>query len=205
MSPADRTRARRHLCRSDPVLATVIRRVGPCGLVPHEDEDLFELLLRAIASQQLSARAGQTIHGRVLALLPPGGPPRAADLLTLTPDQLRSTGLSRMKCAFVHDLARHVVTGGLDLAGLRGLPDAEVVAALTRVKGIGRWSAEMFLIFSLGRPDVLPVDDVGVLRAVQQLYGLRIRPDVRRLERLAQPWQPWRSVACWYLWRMLDA
>jgi DNA-3-methyladenine glycosylase II len=204
MTPAELARARRHLSRHDDALAPLIRRIGGCRLVVHDDGDLFELLLRAIASQQLSARAGQTIYGRLRALLPPGGTPRAADVLALAPDALRATGMSRMKCAFVHDLARHVAGGDLDLAALRHLPDAEVIAALTRVKGIGRWSAEMFLIFSLGRPDVLPVDDVGVLRAVQQLYGLRTRPTAARLERLAEPWRPWRSVACWYLWRMLD-
>jgi DNA-3-methyladenine glycosylase II len=207
MTPADLARARRHLRRADPILAEAMRRVGPCDMLARADSDLFEALVRAITSQQLSTKAADTIFGRVRSAAgdgTPGVPLRPRAVLEVPPERLRACGLSGRKVEYVHGLARAVEDGALPLDHLRSMSDEDAMAALTSVRGIGRWSAEMILIFRLLRSDVLPVDDVGILRAAQRLYRLRTRPTPRRLERLAEPWRPWRSVACWYLWATLD-
>lgn len=204
MTPDGYARARRLLMRRDPVLADIIRRAGPCGLgAVREAFDPFQMLVRAIVSQQLSAKASTTIHGRLVALMP-GSNPTAAALAQLTDEQLRTAGISRQKAGYLRDLSDKVATGAVPLGDLDVMTDDDVIASLTRVKGIGRWTAEMFLIFRLLRPDVLPVDDLGIVMAVKKAYGLRKAPTPDRLRKLAEPWRPYRSIACWYLWRSLD-
>jgi 3-methyladenine DNA glycosylase/8-oxoguanine DNA glycosylase len=162
-------------------------------------------LLRALVSQQLSVKAAATIFSRVLALLPGDDVcPRPEAVLQLSPETLRGAGLSRQKASYLHDLSARVVAGTLRLDELDGLSDEEVMTALTAVKGVGRWTAEMILIFPLGRPDILPVDDVGVLRSIQNVYGLRRRPSEKQVLRMGERWKPYRSIASWYLWAALD-
>jgi len=158
--------------------------------------------VRAITGQQLSTKAASTIYGRLVALMPGGVTPEA--LASLTDEQMRTVGMSRQKIAYFRDLASHALSGALPLSALDEMSDDDVIAALTRVKGIGRWSAEMFLMFRLHRPDVLPVDDLGIVNAVKNVYRLRKRPTADRIRKIGEPWRPYRSVACWYLWRSLD-
>ena len=199
----DYAAARKHLMRSDPVLGGLLKSLGPCGLEQTRRIDRFAMTVRSIVSQQLSVKAASTIHDRLLAAI---GAARATPdaILALDGDRMRACGLSWAKVASVRDLATKVTDGSLALESLDTLDDEAVVEALTSVKGIGRWSAEMFLIFRLGRPDILPVGDVGVQRAMRRLYGLRKHPSPARMTALARPWRPYRSVACWYLWRSLD-
>jgi DNA-3-methyladenine glycosylase II len=200
----DYARARRHLMRHDPRLGVLVKKFGRCGLEDTSaDSDRFGLLVRSIISQQLSAKAAMTIHGRVLAALE-AERATPAGILAIAENRLRASGLSRAKVAGVRDLATKVTDGSLALDALDALDDDDVIARMTQVRGIGRWSAEMFLIFRLGRPDILPVADVGVQRAMRALYGLRKHPSPSRMAELARPWRPYRSVACWYLWRSLD-
>ena len=194
-------RAVRHLRRSDPVLADVIRRVGPCRFVPRNNGTHFEALARAIVYQQLSGSAASTIHGRVTEVL--GGVTPEAVLATADAP-LRAAGLSRQKIAYMRDLASRVGSGELDLRGIHELPDEDIITAVCSVKGIGRWTAHMFLMFQLGRPDVLPELDLGVRKAVQREYGMRKLPSTDRLVKLGRRWAPFRSVASWYLWRSLE-
>ena len=195
--------ARRHLVRADPVLGALITRLGPCGLGHGRARDPFQALLRSIVSQQLSVKAADTIFGRLLALFP-NGRPDPARLLVFQDEELRTVGLSGQKSRYMRDLATRVLDGRLRLARLDALPDETVVEALTEVKGIGRWTAEIFLMFTLGRLDVLPTDDLGLQNAAHRVYGLRRRPAPRQLRRMGDAWRPYRSVACWYLWRSLD-
>ena len=203
MSFDDFARARRALMRRDPVLAPVIRKYKHRTILDTPSLDPFSALVRTITSQQLSTKAAATIHGRILALMP-GGVATPDAIERTTDEQLRAAGLSRQKIAYVRDLAKHAANGELPLHSLNTLGDEEVIAAITRVKGLGRWSAEMFLMFRLHRADVLPVDDLGIVVAVQRLYGLRKRPKPDRLRKIAEPWRPYRTVACWYLWRSLE-
>jgi DNA-3-methyladenine glycosylase II len=203
VTPADYQRARRILLRRDPVLASLIRRHGPCGLAAAQRADHFSALARAITGQQLSTKAATTIYGRMVQLMP-GGAPTVAAFACIDDDALRAAGMSRQKTAYLRDLCDKVSSGALDLAALDALPDEAVIEALVQVKGIGRWSAEMFLIFRLHRPDVLPVGDLGIVVAVQRAYRLRARPKPDRLRKIGESWRPYRSVACWYLWRSLD-
>ena len=199
----DYDRARRHLIRHDPRLGVLVKQLGPCGFDRTRKIDRFAMTVRSIVSQQLSVKAADTIHTRLLAALEtehatPDG------ILALDQDRMRACGLSWAKVASVRDLATKITDGSLALDALDTLDDDAVIEALTAVRGIGRWSAEMFLIFRLGRPDILPVGDVGVQRAMRKLYGLRKHPSPARMTALARPWRPYRSVACWYLWRSLD-
>lgn len=203
MTAADYARARRTLVRRDPVLAALIRRHGPCGLAAAQRADHFSALVRAIVGQQLSTKAAATIYQRLTALMPEGAP-TVAGFACASDEQLRAVGLSRQKSSYLRDLCDKVSTGVVDLGALDALSDEEIIKALVAVKGIGRWSAEMFLIFRLLRPDVLPVDDLGIVVAVQRAYKLRKRPTADRLRRIGEAWRPYRSVACWYLWRSLD-
>ena len=203
MTPQDYRRAQRLLSRRDPVLSALIRRHGPCGLAAAQRADHFSALTRAIVGQQLSTKAATTIYSRLLTLMP-GGQPAAAAMATLTDEQLRAVGISRQKALYLRDLADKVLSTTVNLDALDAMSDEEVVTTLSQVKGIGRWSAEMFLIFRLHRPDVLPVDDLGIVNAVHRVYRLRKRPTADRIRRLGEAWRPYRSVASWYLWRSLD-
>jgi DNA-3-methyladenine glycosylase II len=198
-------RARRVLLRRDPVLAAIIRKKGACGIKPGREADIFCGLVEAIVSQQLSTRAAATIYGRLCALLPGSGVPTPQGLLPLSDEALRGVGLSRQKASYMRDLTQKVLDGSLQTDSLATLSDEEVIAELTKIKGIGRWTAEMILIFRLGRPDVLPVDDLGIVKAVRTAYRLRKTPDAARLLRIGERWRPYRSVASWYLWASLDS
>lgn len=190
--------------RRDPVLAAIIRQHGPCGLGAVRDRfDHFAMLARAIVFQQLSTKAATTIYNRLLESVP-GGVPTPQALALLTDEQLRAAGISRQKAAYLRDLCAKVVAGSVPLTAVDELPDEEVIVALTQIKGIGRWTAEMFLIFRLQRPDVLPVGDLGIVNAIQKAYRLRKKPTPDRMLKLGEAWRPYRSVACWYLWRSLD-
>jgi DNA-3-methyladenine glycosylase II len=203
VTPDDYARARRLLLRRDPVLASLIRQHGPCGLADALRVDHFSALVRAIIFQQLSTKAASTIHARLVALMPDSQVSPAA-VAAITDEQFRSVGVSRQKTMYLRDLCEKITGGEVALDGVGGLDDEDVIAALTKVKGIGRWTAEMFLMFRLHRPDVLPVGDLGIVMAVQKAYGLRKRPTPDRLRRLGDAWKPYRSIACWYLWRSLD-
>ena len=189
-----------HLRRADPVLREVIDRIGPIELTT--EPDLWWSLVDSIMSQQLSVKAAWTIIGR-LAALGADGRPTPAEMLAMDDDVLRTAGLSRAKVRYVKDLAACWLDGSLDHGRIPAMTDEEVIAELTRVKGIGTWTAEMILIFTLGRPDVLPVDDLAIRAAAQQLYGLGERTGRDALLRIGEPWRPWRTLASRYLWRSL--
>jgi DNA-3-methyladenine glycosylase II len=195
--------ARRHLMKADPKLAPIIKRIGPCELHSFAPGDPFAALTMSIASQQLSTKAADTIYRRFCDLFP-GCAPTPERVMTLTDDQIRAVGFSRPKVAFIKDLAGHVLDGRLDLKGLRKHPDDEVMRQLIAVKGIGRWTAEIFLMFRLGRQDILPADDLGLMNAAHRVYGLRKRPTPDKLRKMGEAWRPYRSVAAWYLWQSLE-
>jgi len=205
----DRTTALADLTAADPVLGRVVARVGPFPLEPPALSP-FAYLLAAITRQQLSGKAAATIHGRVLALYPRDRvtPERLAD----TPvETLRAAGLSGAKTRAVHDLAARALDGTVPTrARLHQLPDEEVIERLTAVRGVGRWTVEMLLMFYLGRPDVLPVDDLGIRKGFGVAFGMPHKRDAFGLphpdaiRKRAERWRPWRSVACWYLWRALE-
>ena len=165
--------------------------------------EAYGALLRSIVGQQLSTKAASTIYGRLAALFGDDAPTPEA-LLGVDPDELRAVGLSRAKASYLRSLAEHVISGDLELDRLTDLPDEEVITQLTAVKGLGPWTAHMFLIFHLGRPDVLPVGDLGVRRGAQLAYGMDELPTSAELTEMAEPWRPHRSLACLYLWRSLD-
>ena len=198
----DYSAARRHLMKCDPRLRDVIKRVGPCRLHAAAPRDPFETLCVSIASQQLSVKAAATIFGRFADLFP-GRKPTPEGVMTMSDEQIRATGFSRAKVTFIKDLAAHVLDGRLDLKRLKRQPDEEVMRQLVAVKGIGRWTAEIFLMFRLGRLDVLPADDLGLMNAAHRAYALRKRPDARKLRQMGESWRPYRSVAAWYLWQSL--
>lgn len=190
--------------RRDPVLAAIIRERGACALGEARDRfDHFAMLARAIVFQQLSTKAATTIHNRLIESMP-GRTMSPGSLAGLSDDQFRAAGISRQKAAYLKDLGLKVAAGAVPLDALDAMDDEEVIAALTQVKGIGRWTAEMFLIFRLQRPDVFPVGDLGIVNAIQKAYRLRKKPTPDRMRKLAEAWRPYRSVACWYLWRSLD-
>jgi DNA-3-methyladenine glycosylase II len=199
--PLDTTTATKHLSRIDPVMRDLIKRVGACGLKPGARGDHFTTLLRAIVGQQLSAKAAETIWQRLIALHPNGRKLKPEDIVAATDAELRSVGLSNAKASYAKDLASKVASGELKLNRMSRLDDDAIVEELVGVKGIGRWTAEMFMLFKLGRPDVWAVDDLGLRNAVKNLYG--IEPTKAALIDVAEPWRPWRSVASWYLWRSL--
>jgi DNA-3-methyladenine glycosylase II len=188
--------------RRDSILRHVIRRVGPCRLGADHHPDHLTALAASIISQQLSGKAADTIFGRFLALFPGHAIPDAASMVGLSEASLRAVGLSRQKAMSLKDLCVRIERRELALEGIDALPDEAVIESLTTVKGIGRWTAEMFLLFRLHRPDVLPVADLGIVTGVQKLYGLRKRPDAKRLLAIGEAWRPYRSVACWYVWRV---
>jgi DNA-3-methyladenine glycosylase II len=203
MTAADYTRARRLLARRDPVLRDLIRRHGECGLAASQHTDPFVALIRAILSQQLSTKAAATIAARFYALFA-SRIPAPADVAAISDERLRGVGISGQKVAYLRDLCSRVLDNSLPIHALDEMSDEVVIEKLTEVKGIGRWTAEMFLMFRLHRPDVLPVGDLGIIKAVQRAYGLRKVPTAARLVRLGEAWRPYRSIACWYLWASLD-
>lgn len=201
------TVARRHLARVDPALAPLVRSI-PCTLPIRSNGNLFRTIVRAIAGQQLSTKAAATIFARLEGALGVAGrwpdDPHARILAT-EEQALRAAGLSAAKAASIRDLATRVSSGSLDLGRIVRLPDERVIEALTEVRGIGRWTAEMLLIFDLGRPDVLPVDDLGIKKGLQKVHALRALPDAAVITRRTELWRPFRSVGSWYLWRALEA
>lgn len=184
---------------ADPALARVIDAVGPCRLAP--DRDLYYALVHAIISQQISTKAKNAIITRLRALYDPDPFPKPERLLATPDDDLRAIGCSRAKVVYLKDLSARIVAGTLDLTRLPGLPDEDVIAELVAVKGIGRWTAEMLLIFALGRPDVWPVDDLGIVVGVQRIYDLPERPNRKAMLQYGERWRPFRTIASWYLWR----
>jgi DNA-3-methyladenine glycosylase II len=205
-SPSSR-KAVAHLSAADPVLAQLIVAVGP---LPNprdgrpDPDDHYGALVRAIVGQQLSVLAARAIYGRLTARFG-GRPPTPAEILADDPEELRAAaGLSRAKVGFLRSLAEHVISGELELERLNELSDEGVIAELVAVKGLGTWSAHMFLMFHLERPDVLAVGDLGVRRAIERAYDLDALPGPAAIEELAEPWRPYRTLACRYLWRSLQ-
>jgi DNA-3-methyladenine glycosylase II len=200
----DSERARRELAAADPGLGRAIRRIGACGLEPETMQSPFEALARAIVYQQLSGKAAATILGRVEALFP-RRELRPKRVLETPEDSLRGAGMSRAKVAAFHDLARKTLDGTVPkLAELEGMSDEEIVGRLVQVRGVGRWTVEMLLIFRLGRPDVMPASDLGVRKGYAVLVGAEELPPPSELLARTAHWAPWRSVASWYLWRICD-
>ncbi|MHB8657847.1 MAG: DNA-3-methyladenine glycosylase family protein [Solirubrobacteraceae bacterium] len=205
---SDSASALEHLRASDPVLREVIDEIGWDGLGDRRGDrpdDHYGALVRSIVGQQLSTKAARAIYGRLTDRFA-GRTPTPEQVLADDPEQLRAAaGLSRAKVSFLRSLAEHVIEGGLELERLDDLPDSEVIAELIAVKGVGAWTAHMFLIFHLGRPDVLAAGDLGIRRSVMLRYGLPGLPAAHELETLAEPWRPHRTLACLLLWRSLDA
>jgi len=189
-----------HLRRCDPVMAEIIKRVGPCELVVLQPN--FETLARSITFQQLHGKAASTIFARVQTAV--GRSFTATAFLKAEPETLRACGLSRQKLASLTDLAEHVVRRKINFKKLPEMENDAVLEALTQVRGVGEWTAQIFLMFALGRPNVLPVGDFGVRNAVKKAYGLKEMPKAAELHEIAKPWHPYCTVASWYLWRSLD-
>lgn len=208
MSPrTTRTSPEAQLRKADPTLGALIDAVGGADALGDardgRPDDHYGALVRAIVGQQLSTKAARTIYGRLTDRFG-GRTPTPAEIIADDPEQLRSVGLSRAKASYLRSLAEHVVSGELELERFDAMPDEEVAAELVAVKGLGRWTADMYLIFHLVRPDVLPVGDLGIRRAVERAYGLPDLPDPAQLTEIAAPWRPHRTLACRYLWRSLD-
>lgn len=200
---ADHRKSVRHLKRADPVLATIIEAVGPVRLQLRTEGTHFQALTRSIVFQQLSGKAAGTILSRFNDLYPERSPTPEAVLAT-SDERLRSVGLSRQKIGYMRDLASKVVSGALPLDRVEEMDDEDLIAHLIQVKGIGRWTAQMFLMFRLGRPDVLPELDLGIQNAIKKAYRKRKRPMPKDVKKIGAKWSPYSSVACWYLWRSLD-
>jgi DNA-3-methyladenine glycosylase II len=203
LTPEGYARARRLLMRRDPVLGALIKRIGPCGMAERQRNDHLAALVGAIVSQQLSTKAAATIFGRFVALFPEGSIPGAAAIAAIDDKALRGVGLSGQKVGYMRDLCARIADGRLVLDELDALDDEIVIERLTAVKGFGRWTAEMFLMFRLHRPDVLPTGDLGIVTAIQRVYRLRKRPEAKRVLKIGEAWKPYRSVASWYLWQSL--
>lgn len=193
-------RAVTHLKKADPVLRAIIERIGPCKMEYGPPE--FHSLAEAIVYQQLNGKAAVTIFKRFTDLA--GDPVTPAGILKLTAEQMRSVGLSKQKSSYLFDMAQRTQRGELDFARLGEMSDEEVIKHLTQVKGVGVWTAHMFLMFTLRRPNILPVGDFAVQMAIKKLYRKRKMPKPADMEKIARAWEPYRSIACWYLWRSLD-
>jgi DNA-3-methyladenine glycosylase II len=189
-----------HLRRSDPILSDIIGRVGEYAIQYREPE--FETLVKSIVYQQLSGRVAGVIFGRLTAAA--GGRLTPESILKLRPTRMRALGLSTQKTAYIRDLARQTRDGSVVFQELLALPDAGVIERVTKVKGIGVWTAHMFLIFALRRPDILPTGDLGIRNAIRRAYGMAELPTPAEIERMAERWRPYCSVASWYLWRSLE-
>jgi DNA-3-methyladenine glycosylase II len=189
-----------HLKNSDPVMRAIIERIGPCTM--EFGEPVFHSLAEAIVYQQLNGKAAVTIFQRFAALA--GDPLTPEGILKLTPEKMRAVGLSKQKTSYLFDMAERAHRGELDFSRLPTMSDDEVIKHLTQVKGVGVWTAHMFLMFTLRRPNVLPTGDYGVRTAIMKHYKKRKLPKPELMEKIAKPWAPYRSVACWYLWQSLD-
>jgi DNA-3-methyladenine glycosylase II len=187
--------------RKDPVLGAIVARVGKFAMSFHEPT--FGALVASIVSQQLSTKVARVIFGRVVAAMPDGHL-TPENILKLRPAKMRTLGLSTRKVEYIRDIARHTQKGTLDFQTLSEMPDEAVIECLTQVKGIGVWTAHMFLMFSLRRPNVLAVGDLGIRSAIKKAYGLEQLPDAPEIEKIAAGWHPYCSAACWYLWKSLD-
>lgn len=195
----------RHLTAVDPRLGELIARAGAFTMRPEPTQSLFGALVEAIVYQQLSGKAAETILGRVVAIYRPRRFPRPVDILDTPADRLRAAGLSAAKTAAIKDLAARTLDGTVPtMARVRRMSDEEIIERLTTVRGIGRWTVEMLLLFRLGRPDVLPLGDLGVRKGFARAFNRRVLRDPLVLSRRAERWRPYRSVASWYLWRALD-
>ena len=193
--------ALQHLKKSDPVMAAIIQRVGPFTLQYREPS--FETLVRSLVYQQLSGRVAGVIFARLHAAA--GEQPLTpVGIMKLRPERMRKLGLSAQKTLYIRELAKHTRRGSVVFESLQAFEDAEVIEHLTRVKGVGVWTAQMFLMFALRRSDVLPVSDLGIRSAMKKAYGLEELPKAAEMEKIATPWKPYTSIACWYLWRSLE-
>ncbi len=200
-------RAIRHLQQADPVMAGIIERIGPFKMRYREPS--FDAMARSIVFQQLHGKAAATIFERVRCAclngsVPSGDGLTPASILALSETQLRTCGLSRQKLSYLRDLAQRTTSGEIDFSRLPEMSDEDVIEHLTRVKGIGVWSAQMFLMFALRRPNVMPTADYGINAAIKKAYRKRQMPKPRQILKISQPWNPYRSVACWYLWRYAE-
>ena len=184
-------------------MAEVIEKVGPCTLELRTAGTHFDALIRSIVYQQLSGKAAATIHGRVTAMFDPGVP-LAPQIAAAEHDELRKAGLSNQKAGYLRNLAEHSLNGSLPVESLHELDDQAIIDSLTQVKGIGRWSAQMFLMFRLGRPDVLPDLDLGVQKGIQRAYRMRKLPAPKRVLAIGSKWAPYRTIGSWYMWRVLE-
>lgn len=204
-TPAVLRKAKKHLSAADPVMAALMARIGPCRLVVDQQQDLFLALARAIISQQLHGKAAETIFNRTCALFPRSEQFTARDIRRATEEKLRSAGLSRNKQLALRDLADKVLDGTLPtMDELHAIDNESIIETLTQVRGIGRWTVEMLLMFRLGRPDVLPVDDFGVRKGFMLMHGHAEMPAPRVLKSHGEIWAPYRTVASWYLWRCAE-
>jgi DNA-3-methyladenine glycosylase II len=195
-------KARIHLSKADPILARIIAKVGPVGITPRRER--FQALARAIIFQQLAGAAANAIYGRFVAMFPGDEFPTPEQVLDKSVPELRAVGLSEKKALYIRDLAEHIRDGKLNFHQFHTMTDDEIIEHLTMVKGIGKWTAEMFLMFNLGRPDVMPADDLGVQNAIKRHYRMRQRPNRKRLLKHAERWRPYRTAAAWYLWQSLN-
>jgi len=187
-------------------MARLVDEIGPLsvrGRRRGRPDDAYGVLVRSITGQQLSTKAAATIYGRLTDLYG-GRTPTAEEIIATDPQELRGIGLSNAKAAYLRDLAEHIVDGELPIDDLAQMPDAQVAEALIAIKGLGRWTVDMFLMFHLGRPDVLPVGDLGIRKAMQIQYGLQDLPKAAEMETIAEAWRPQRTLACLYLWESLD-
>lgn len=201
--PPRHAQAIAHLRAADPVLGAWIAEAGPCSLTRERAGTHFAAVARSIIYQQLSSKAAATIHARFDALFG-GAAPEPRDVLRIKHETLRGIGLSERKAEYVRGLAEDVHRGRVPLAQVETMPDADVIATLTQVRGVGEWTAQMFLMFRLGRPDVLPTLDLGIQTAIKRLYRLRTHPTPARVAQFGAKWAPYRTVASWYLWRVVD-
>jgi DNA-3-methyladenine glycosylase II len=192
--------------RADKVLARVIQKVGPCPLAPRPGVQPYQALVKSVAYQQLNGNAAETIFRRFLAQFPETKFPAPAQVLAAPDEKLRSAGLSRAKTAAIKDIAAKTITGVVPTRrAIARMSDAEIVERLTTIRGVGPWTVEMLLMFTLGRPDVLPATDYGVRSGFALVYGLKELPSPKDVLRHGERWRPYRSVASWYFWRALDA
>ena len=202
---SDRSAAVAHVAAAHPAMAALVTRIGPCGLVHEDGREPYEALVRAISHQQLHGRAAEAILARFIALYPGSAFPTPGQVLATDDAPMRACGFSGSKVAAIRDIARHAAGGGVPTrAEAARLDDDALIERLTAIRGVGRWTVEMLLIFTLGRPDVLPIDDFGVREGWRRIQGLDAQPRPKELGKIGEAWSPHRSTAAWYLWRAAD-